>query len=136
MLAAGLAAAAVVAGLASLDRPAASSDAVAAGEAGGRATTLSAGTVAVPIELATSSVAQALGVGDIVDVVGVSGTERATASVVAAHARVIDLPAASGFGSASSSVIVIAVDESDALEVTAAAANGELSVLIRERSPR
>lgn len=90
----------------------------------------------MPVELSTRSLVQALAVGDVVDVVGISGTVAAAAAVVAPDARVIDLPSTGGFGGSSSAVVVLAVDESAALRVSAASADGALTVLIRSRAPR
>lgn len=135
-IAAVLAALAVAAGLASIDRG--SEPAAAAVPFDGRTTrsALAPGEVAVPVELASSALVQALAVGDVVDVVGLTGTERATASIVVPDARVIDLPSASGLGGSPSSVVVLAIDESAALDVSAAAADDALTVLIRSRAPR
>lgn len=125
----------MAAGLASLDRPAEPAAAVPFDGTTARSA-LASGEVAVPVELSAGALVQALAVGDVVDVVGISGAEAATASVVAPDARVIDLPSSGGFGSSSSSVVVLAVEESAALKVSAASADGGLTVLIRSRAPR
>lgn len=93
---------------------------------------MGAGQVAVPIVLSSPAIAGILGVGDVVDVVGISGQESATATVVAARAEVIDVPSSgSAFTSSSAAVVVVAVREADALPLLAASASGALSILIR-----
>ncbi|MBK9738242.1 MAG: hypothetical protein IPO93_01720 [Actinobacteria bacterium] len=82
-IAAALAAAGVVLALTSL-RGAASDapDPVVAAASSAR---VGAGQVAVPIVLSSPAIAGILGVGDVVDVVGISGQESATVTVVAAR---------------------------------------------------
>jgi hypothetical protein len=95
-------------------------------------TSVRSGEVAVPVVLAAAGIAATLDVGDVIDVVGISGREAATAVIVAPHARVLELPTtASGLTGSSSAVILLAVAEDDALPLSAASANGALSVLIR-----
>lgn len=86
----------------------------------------------MPIVLSSPAIARSLEVGDVVDIVGVAGSESATATVVARDARIIDMPdAGSTFTASSAPVLVVAVRESDALSLIAASASGGLSVLIR-----
>jgi hypothetical protein len=90
------------------------------------------GQVAVPIVLSSAAVTRTLGVGDVVDIVGVTGDESATATVVAPRVRIIDVPdSGSSFTSSGAGVIIVAVDEAHALPLIAASASGALSVLIR-----
>ena len=92
------------------------------------------GEVLVPVALTSGAVASALDVGDIIDLVGLSGDERMTASVVAASARVVEVPAAgSALSGASSGVVLVAVPERAALPLSAASANGGITFVIRAR---
>lgn len=132
-IAAGLAALGVLAGLSSIRTDAA---VTSGGEGtGSRSVTgVRAGEVAVPVVLSMAGVASVLHAGDVIDVVGISGRETATAAVVAPRARVLEIPASgSGLTGSSSAVIIVAVAEHDALVLSAASANGALSVVIRPR---
>lgn len=92
------------------------------------------GEVAVPVLLASSAIAATLAVGDTIDIVGITGQETATARIVAPGARVLDLPASgSALSGSSAAVVLVAVDEEEALPLAAASAGGALSVLIRGR---
>jgi hypothetical protein len=130
-IAACLAAIGVLAGLSSVR----TGTAATAGDpdTGVRATTsVRTGEVAVPVVLSSAGVVAALHVGDVIDVIGLTGRETATAAVVAPRARVIEIPAGgSGLTGSSSAVIIVAVAEHDALPLSAASANGTLSVVIR-----
>lgn len=98
---------------------------------------LRSGEVAVPVALSSPAIAGTLAAGDILDVLEVSGADGNTvrASVVAPSTRVLEVPDSSGgFGTTSSAVVLLAVREADALDLSAAAANGPVSVLIRTRS--
>lgn len=95
------------------------------------------GEVAVPVTVSSSAIARTLVAGDLIDVVGLSGTDGATprASVIAPRTRVLEVPdSASTFGSSASAVILLAVRESDALELSAVTAQGPVAVLIRTKS--
>ncbi len=131
LLAALLAGAAVLVALSVLRTPTAPaepSDAQPSAPAG-----VTAGQVAVPIILSSPAVARTLSVGDVIDVVGITGEESATASVVAPDARVIEIPeAGSALSASTAAVVVVAVRESDALPLLAASASGALSILIRQ----
>lgn len=96
------------------------------------ALSLRAGEVAVPVLLSSGAIAQALHIGDVIDVVGISGQDTAVATIVAPQATVLELPSnGSALSGSSSAVVVVAVGEDDALELSAASANGGVSVLIR-----
>lgn len=132
-LAAGLAAAGVLVGLGTLRgaEP-------APGETGPGSTpsvaSVADGEVAVPVLLTSAAVAGTLTEGDVIDVVGISGRETATATIVAAGATVLEIPSGgSNLTAASSAIVIVAVAERDALPLSAAAANGAVSVLIRAR---
>lgn len=92
------------------------------------------GEVAVPLVLTSAGIASTLRVGDVIDVVGITGRESATAAVIASRARVLGIPSSgSGLTGSSSAVILVAVSEDEALPLTAASVNGALSVVIRPR---
>jgi len=131
LLAALLAGAAVLVALSVLRTPAAPAEASEAGPSAPPG--VAAGQVAVPILLSSTAVARTLSVGDVIDVVGITGDESATATVVAPDARVIEIPeAGSTFSAAAAAVVVVAVREGDALPLLAASASGALSILIRQ----
>lgn len=88
--------------------------------------------------LSSAAVARTLTTGDVVDVIAVAGTDDAQphATVVAPGTRVLEVPdAASAFGSASSAVVLLAVREVDALELSAATAAGPVTIVIRTQAP-
>jgi len=98
---------------------------------------LRTGEVAVPVALASAAIARTLSTGDVIDVVGISGTESGVtgAAIVAASTRVIEVDdSGAGFGSSASAVVLLAVREADALDLTAISAQGPVSILIRDRS--
>jgi len=72
--------------------------------------------------------AASLRVGDVLDLA--SATDDAPAHVVAHAARVLELPADSGWAGSSGSTIVIAVAEGDALSVITASAAGQLIPIV------
>ncbi len=82
----------------------------------------------VPVPVAVGG--GAVSTGDIVDLVTVD--ESGSAHVVAAQVVVTEPAAASGYSS--DTVVLMAMSEQDALEVTAAADRAPLAVLIRPRS--
>lgn len=90
---------------------------------------VAAGEVTVPVPIALRSVIDLLEPGDVVDLLAI--TPEGVADVVAERARVVDAP--SGALSSSGGVLLVAVPESDAVELAGAGAQGSLSVLIRPR---
>lgn len=88
---------------------------------------LAADEVAMPLVLASG--AEVVQPGSIIDVVAVP--ELGTgAHIVARDARVLSIPARSGFASSTSATVVIAVSPTDALDIADASAAGTLSALI------
>jgi hypothetical protein len=88
--------------------------------------------VAVPIVLSTPGLVGSLSRGQLVDVVGVPRTDDTAAAVVAAAARVIDIPqGGSGFAATSTQVIVVAVREKDALPLVAASSRDAVGLVFR-----
>lgn len=81
----------------------------------------------VPVTLASAAIAATLAQGDVIDLVDVSDVQ---AQVVARGARVVALGSGGSALSTSSPVIVVAVPEADALDVTAATARGPLAIVI------
>jgi hypothetical protein len=65
------------------------------------------GFVAVPVTLRSAAIASAVRIGDKIDLVVPSETD--TPQVIALDATVLDLPDASGFGSPTSTVILVSV---------------------------
>jgi hypothetical protein len=95
------------------------------------------GEVAVPLTLASAALASTLATGDVIDVIGLSGADGSDprAVVVARRSRVIDVPESSGtFGSSSSAIVLVAVVESAALNVSTAIARGPVTVVIRAQA--
>lgn len=90
---------------------------------------VAAGEVTVPVPIALRSVIDLLEPGDIVDLLSV--TPEGGTDVVVERARVVDAP--SGGLSSSGGVLLVAVPESDAIDLAGAGARGSLSVLIRPR---
>jgi hypothetical protein len=131
-IAAVLAAAGVLLAVASLR----SSTEVSANSAAVPPSGLRPGEVAVPVALASPAIARTLNVGDIIDVVGLAedADDHARGTVVAPRSRVLEIPdAGSAFGGSSSAVVLLAVNEADALNLSAATADGAVTVLIRTR---
>lgn len=95
------------------------------------------GEVAVPLTLSSAAVANTLATGDVIDVIGLSGADGSDprAVIVARRSRVIDVPESSGtFGSSSSAIVLVAVVESAALDVSTAIARGPMTVVIRSQA--
>lgn len=84
------------------------------------------GEVTVPVPIGLRAVIDLLQPGDIVDLVAV--TAEGSTDVVAQRARVIDAPPSGLAGSVG--VLLVAVHESDAVDLAGAGARGSLSVLI------
>lgn len=98
---------------------------------------LQPGEVAVPLTLASAAIASTLATGDVIDVIGLRGSEESEprATVVAHRSRVIDVPQSSeGFGSSASAIVLVAISESAALDVSEAIARGPLTVVIRSQA--
>ena len=94
--------------------------------------TVRTGEVLVPVALASAAIAATLDVGDVIDLVGLTGADRVTAEVVMRHVRVVEVPSpGSALSGTSSGVVLVAVPESQALKLSAASANGGLMVVIR-----
>ena len=86
------------------------------------------GEVAVPVTLASAALAATVMPGDVVDIVAVP--EDGDASVLAPAARVLRSAAGGGLGAGSSSVVLLAVAERNALPLSAAL-DQKLTVVIR-----
>jgi hypothetical protein len=82
---------------------------------------LARGEVAVPVVVRPSGVIQALEPGMVIDLIGENHTSR--------EARIIRIPA-SGFGTSSDAVVVVAVAEEQGVALTSHAASG-MGVIIR-----
>lgn len=91
-------------------------------------TSLLPGESRVPVTLASAAIAATLVEGDVVDLVTV---DEVGAQVIAPHARVVSLGSGGSALTASSPVVVVAVPQGVALDVTAAAARGPLAVVIQ-----
>ena len=105
--------------------------------AGPSTSALRPGEVAIPLTLSSAAVARTLAVGDVIDVIGLSGTDDSepSATVVARRSRVLDVPdSAGGFGSSASAIVLVAVTESAALDVSTATARGPVTVVIRTQA--
>lgn len=84
----------------------------------------------VPVLLASSAVASVLRPGDVVDLV--APTSSGAPEVVAAGARVVDLPATGGgLAPTTGGLLVVAVDADDALDVAVSSSRDDLTVVIR-----
>jgi hypothetical protein len=91
------------------------------------------GEVTVPVVLASGAIAAVLEIGDVIDLVGPPASEGSGASVVARDARVVELPlSGSALGGTSVAVVLVALPESDALNVITSMADG-LTPVIRSR---
>lgn len=102
--------------------PASGPDVVVAG--------LPAGFVAVPVTLRSAAIASAVRVGDNIDLVLPS--ETGTPRVIATNAVVLDLPTASGFGSPTSTVILVSVEKWQSTAL-AAEYSTQISLVINSR---
>ena len=130
-IAAVLAAAAVLVALTALRTPAVA-PAATGGEdrAASDPTALRPGESTVPVLLESSAVASVLRPGDVVDLV--APTASGDPEVIAAGARVIGLPSAgSGLTPTSGGLLVVAVDENEALDVAVSSSRDDLTVVIR-----
>lgn len=88
------------------------------------------GFVAVPITLRSAAIASAVRVGDKIDLVVPS--ETGTPQVIALDATVLDLPDASGFGSPTSTVILVSVQAWQGAAL-AAEDSDQISLVINSR---
>ena len=88
------------------------------------------GFVAVPVTLRSAAIASAVRVGDKIDLVVPS--ETGTPQVIALDAAVLDLPDASGFGSPTSTVILVSVQAWQGAAL-AAEDSDEISLVINSR---
>jgi hypothetical protein len=89
--------------------------------------------VTVPVVLASGAIAALLEIGDVVDLVGPSMSEGASAAVVARDARVVELPrGGSALGASTAAVVLVALPEADALRVITSMRDG-LTPVIRSR---
>lgn len=91
---------------------------------------LPTGWVAVPVTLRSAAIASSVRVGDKIDLVVPS--ESGVPTVIATNAAVLDLPDTSGFGSPTSTVILVSVKK---WQSTALAAEGstQISLVINSR---
>jgi len=87
--------------------------------------TLVSGYVAIPVPLSPPAAAGLLHVGDIIDLIAV--TDTGIASTVARGARVTGVPAAGGFMSNTSALVLVAVDEPSALRIAGATGSSDLT---------
>lgn len=71
--------------------------------------TLPKGSVAVPVTLRSAAIARSVRVGDHIDLIVPS--ESGVSSIIATNAAVLDLPDSSGFGSPTSTVILVSVEK-------------------------
>lgn len=91
------------------------------------------GEVTVPVVLASGAIAALLEIGDVIDLVGPSMSEGASAAVVARDARVVELPrGGSALGASTAAVVLVALPEADALRVITSMRDG-LTPVIRSR---
>ncbi len=88
------------------------------------------GEVAVPVTLRSAAIASSVRVGDNIDLVVPS--ETGTPRVIATNAAVLDLPNASGFGSPTSTVILVRVEKWQSAAL-AAEDSTQISLVINSR---
>lgn len=112
----------IIFGSMSAPAPASGPDGIVAG--------LREGFVAVPVTLRSAAIASAVRVGDKIDLVVPSDT--GTPKVIALDAAVLDLPDASGFGSPTSTVILVSVQAWQGAAL-AAEDSDEISLVINSR---
>ncbi len=93
-------------------------------------TGLPEGFVAVPVTLRSAAIASAVHVGDNIDLVLPS--ETGAPRVIATSAVVLDLPTASGFGSPTSTVILVSVEKWQSTAL-AAEDSTQISLVINSR---
>ncbi|GDX32047.1 hypothetical protein LBMAG15_09810 [Actinomycetes bacterium] len=103
-------------------------------EAAHSITTLDPGERAIPVPLSPPAAAGLLHLGDVIDVIAIS--DSGTASTVARGALVTGVPAAGGFMSSASAIVVVAVDELTALRIAGATGTGDLTFALHPTSPR
>ena len=90
------------------------------------------GEAAVPIALSSPALVRTISLGSIVDIIGVPRDEGADPTVVVHGARVIDIPdGGSGISVSSTPVIVVAVDDADALPLVATSSRDIVGLVIR-----
>ncbi len=88
------------------------------------------GEVAVPVTLRSAAIASSVRVGDNIDLVVPS--ETGTPRVIATNVAVLDLPNASGFGSPTSTVILVSVEKWQSAAL-AAEDSTQISLVINSR---
>ena len=88
------------------------------------------GFVAVPVTLRSAAIASSVRFGDTIDLVAPS--ETGAPRVIAIDATVLDLPTASGFGSPTSTVILVSVAALQGATL-AAEDSDQISVVIKTR---
>ena len=88
------------------------------------------GSVAVPVTLRSAAIARSVRVGDNIDLVVPS--ESNVPIVIATNASVLDLPDSSGFGSPTSTVILVSVEKWQSAAL-AAASSTQISFVINSR---
>ena len=86
---------------------------------------LADGEEAVPAQVTGAG---SLRVGDVLDLA--AATDSGQARIVAHRARVLELPAESGWSGGTGSLVLVAVADDDALEVITASAQGHLIPVI------
>ena len=91
---------------------------------------LSKGSVAVPVTLRSAAIARSVRSGDNIDLVVPS--ESGVPSVIATNAAVLDLPDSSGFGSPTSTVILVSVEKWESAAL-AAESSTQISLVINSR---
>ena len=92
--------------------------------------TLPKGSVAVPVTLRSAAIARSVRVRDNIDLVVPS--ESGVPTVIATNAAVLDLPDSSGFGSPTSTVILVSVEKWQSAAL-AAASSTQISFVINSR---
>jgi hypothetical protein len=88
------------------------------------------GSVAVPVTLRSAAIARSVRVGDNIDLVVPS--ESGVPTVIATNAAVLDLPDSSGFGSPTSTVILVSVEKWQSAAL-AAESSTQISLVINSR---
>lgn len=88
------------------------------------------GSVAVPVTLRSAAIARSVRVGANIDLVVPS--ESGVPSVIATNAAVLDLPDSSGFGSPTSTVILVSVEKWQSARL-AAEGSTQISLVINSR---
>ena len=88
------------------------------------------GSGAVPVTLRSAAIARSVRVGDNIDLVVPS--ESGVPTVIATNAAVLDLPDSSGFGSPTSTVILVSVEKWQSAAL-AAESSTQISLVINSR---